>query len=68
MNFHNDLHIGNLLPLTISDKPITFPTQKSLSDLFAAPGPPVWALLTGSILYLFAYAGLMIWKFNNDDL
>jgi ABC-2 type transport system permease protein len=67
-DFHNNLHIGNFLPLNVADKLITFPIVKDLRAMFAAPGPSVWVLLTVSIVYLFLYAGLMIWKFNNDDL
>jgi ABC-2 type transport system permease protein len=67
-DYHNNSHIGNFLPLNVADKLINFPIVKDLSSLFAAPGPSTWVLLTGSILYLFLYGGLLIWKFNNDDL
>ena len=64
----NNSHIGNFLPLTISDKLITFPVTKSLGALFITPGPAAGVLLAGSIVYLGLYAWLMIWKFNNQDL
>jgi ABC-2 type transport system permease protein len=67
-NFHNNLHIGDFFPLSITDKLITFPIVKDLSAMFQVSGPAPWVLLAGSIVYLFLYAGGMIWKFNNDDL